>query len=83
MASRTLSKEERRYWTRQEMLTLVWATKHFRAYLYGCPFTVRTDHQSLKWLQSFKEPEGQVARWLEALAEYNMTVIHRTQKTTS
>ena len=23
-------------------------------------------HQSLKWLRSFKEPEGQVASWLEA-----------------
>ena len=39
--------------------------------------SVRTDHQSLKWLQSFKEPEGQVARWLEALAEYDMTIVHR------
>ena len=71
-ASRALSKVERRYCvTRQEMLALVWAVKHFCAYLYGCPFTVRTDDQTLKWLQSFKEPEGQVARWLEALDEYD------------
>ena len=26
---------------------------------------------ALKWLQSFKEPEGQVARWLETLAQYD------------
>ncbi|KAL5516149.1 hypothetical protein EMCRGX_G001420 [Ephydatia muelleri] len=62
-ASRTLNKAERKYCaTRREMLALVWAIQHFRAYLYGKRFTVRTDHSSLKWLQSFHEPEGQVAR---------------------
>eukprot|EP00731_Ephydatia_muelleri_P004061 Em0002g237a len=69
-ASRTLNKAERKYCaTRREMLALVWAIQHFRAYLYGKRFTVRTDHSSLKWLQSFHEPEGQVARWLETLSE--------------
>ena len=29
------------------------------------------------WLLSFKEPEGQAARWLEALAEFNYDIIHR------
>eukprot|EP00731_Ephydatia_muelleri_P034670 Em0071g11a len=77
-ASRALTKPERRYCTtRQEMLALVWAAQHFRAYLYGRSFQARTDHQSLKWLRSFKEPEGQVARWLEALAEYDFEVVHR------
>eukprot|EP00731_Ephydatia_muelleri_P012807 Em0007g117a len=50
---------------------------HFRAYLYGRSFESRTDHQSLKWLRSFKEPEGQMARWNEALAEYDFEVVHR------
>ena len=59
------------------MLALVWATKHFRPYLYGRHFTVRTDHASLRWLQSFHEPEGQVARWLECLSEYDFEVVHR------
>eukprot|EP00731_Ephydatia_muelleri_P037559 Em0507g3a len=57
-ASRTLNKAERKYCaTRREMLALVWAIQHFRAYLYGKRFTVCTDHSSLKWLQSFHEPE--------------------------
>ena len=59
------------------MLALVWAIKHFRPYLYGRRFTVRTDHASLRWLQSFHEPEGQVARWLECLSEYDFEVVHR------
>eukprot|EP00731_Ephydatia_muelleri_P003023 Em0001g3023a len=77
-ASRSLSKAERKYCaTRREMLALVWAIKHFRPYLYGRRFTVRTDHASLQWLQSFHEPEGQVARWLECLSEYDFEVVHR------
>ena len=77
-ASRSLSKAERKYCaTRREMLALVWAIKHFRPYLYGRRFTVRTDHASLRWLQSFHEPEGQVARWLQCLSEYDFEVVHR------
>eukprot|EP00731_Ephydatia_muelleri_P004715 Em0002g891a len=77
-ASRSLSKAERKYCaTRREMLALVCAIKHFRPYLYDRRFTVRTDHASLRWLQSFHEPEGQVARWLECLSEYDFEVVHR------
>ena len=39
-----------------------------------------TDHNSLKWLQNFNNAEGQVARWLEILAEYQMCVEHRPGK---
>ena len=28
----------------------------------------------------FKEPEGQVARWLEVLSEFDYTVVHRAGK---
>ena len=38
---------------------------------------MRTDHNSLKWLYSFREPEGQVAWWLETIAEYDFSIIHR------
>ena len=77
-ASRTLTKAERCYCaTRCEMLALVWAIRHFRPYLYGKPFMVRTDHNSLKWLKSFRDPKGQLPRWLEILAEYQFTVEHR------
>eukprot|EP00731_Ephydatia_muelleri_P008911 Em0004g1249a len=80
-ASRSLTKPEKKYCaTRKEMLALVWAVGQFRPYLLGRPFTVRTDHSALQWLYSFKEPEGQVARWLESLAEYEFTVQHRPGK---
>ena len=73
-ASRSLTKPEKKYCaTRKEMLALVWAVGQFPPYLLGRPFTVRTDHSALQWLYSFKEPDGQVARWLESLAEYEFT----------
>ena len=65
-ASSTLSKAKRKYCvTRKELLALVYFVKYFRHYLYGKKFTARTDHASLRWLMNFKNPEGQVARWLE------------------
>ena len=51
--------------------------KYFRPYLLGHRFTLRTDHGSLIWLRNFHEPEGQLARWLETLQEYDFEIIHR------
>lgn len=80
-ASRSLLNRERNYCTtRKEMLALVNFTKYFKTYLVGKKFTARTDHNSLKWLLSFKNPEGQVARWLEQLSEYEFEVEHRPGK---
>ena len=59
------------------MLALVWATHHFRPYLYGHRFVLCTNHSALQWLHSFKEPEGQIACWLEPLSKYNYTVVYR------
>ncbi|XP_064856568.1 uncharacterized protein LOC135559697 [Oncorhynchus nerka] len=76
--SKTFDKHERRYCvTRRELLAVVASVKHFKYYLSGLPFTVRTDHSALQWLMSFREPEGQVARWLEELQPYDFTVVHR------
>ena len=80
--SRVLSRTERRYCiTRRELLAVVYFCKLYRHYLIGKPFTVRTDHKALKWLKNFKQPEGQLYRWLEELEEYNMeTIVHRPGK---
>ncbi|CAL9701640.1 unnamed protein product [Knipowitschia caucasica] len=76
--SRALSREERNYCvTRRELLAVVMAVHHFRPYLHGNKFLLRTDHASLTWLLSFKQPEGQVARWLEVLQTYNFDIQHR------
>ena len=76
--SKSLTKEERRYCvTRRELLAVVYFVKYYRHYLYGSRFTIRTDHGALRWLMNFKDPEGQVARWLEVLSTYNFEIQHR------
>ena len=80
-ASRSLTKAERKYCvTRRELLAVVVFTQHFRPYLLGREFTLRTDHSSLTWLQTFKDPEGQLARWLEKLQQFTFTIVHRQGK---
>ena len=77
-ASRRLTKSERRYCvTRKELLAVVFFTKYFKHYLLGRKFLIRTDHSSLRWLLNFKNPDGQMARWLEILYEFDMDIQHR------
>jgi hypothetical protein len=79
--SQALSKAQRRYCTtRKELLALVTFLNHFRFYLLGRFFIVRTDHNSLIWLMRFKNLEGQLARWLEAIAQFDFQILHRPGK---
>ena len=76
--SRTMSQTQRNYCpTRRELLAAVSALQHFRHYLLGNKLTLRTDHHSLKWLNTFKRPVGILARWIETLAEFNYEIEHR------
>ena len=76
--SRLLTKPERRYCvTRRQLLAVVTFVHLYRPYLICRKFTLRTDHGSLTWLKNFKEPEGQLARWLEQLQELEFDIIHR------
>ena len=79
--SRTLTKEEQRYCvTRRELLAVVYFLKYYRHYLYGRHFLIRTDHGALRYLVNFKDPQGQLARWLEVLDTYDFDVQHRAGK---
>jgi len=64
--------------TRRELLAVIAARQHFRHYLLGNKVVLRTDHHSLKWLNTFKRPEGIMARWIETLAEFDYTIEHRS-----
>ena len=80
-ASKKLDKSQQRYCvTRRELLAVVTFINQFRHYLLGKEFHLRTDHGSLRWLFSFKDPQGQMARWLEVLSQYNFRVFHREGK---
>ncbi|GFX73302.1 retrovirus-related Pol polyprotein from transposon opus [Trichonephila clavipes] len=76
--SKCLSKPERNYcMTRKELLAIVKAVEHFHPYLYGRRFLLRTDHASLTWLLNFKNSEGQIARRIQRLQEYDVEICHR------
>ncbi|XP_057691272.1 uncharacterized protein LOC130915330 [Corythoichthys intestinalis] len=80
-ASSHLSPAQQRYCvTRRELLAVVRFTRQFRHYLLGRKFLLRTDHGSLTWLFRFKCPEGQLARWLEELSQYDFHIEHRAGK---
>ncbi|GBL83266.1 Retrovirus-related Pol polyprotein from transposon 297, partial [Araneus ventricosus] len=76
--SKSLGKPERNYCvTRKELLAIVKSIEHLHHYLYGQKFLLRTDHASLRWLLNFKEPEGQIARWIQRLQKYDFEIQHR------
>ena len=66
--SQLLTKPEQQYCvTRSDLLAVVTFICQYRPYLIGRRFTLCTDHTSLTWLRNFREPEGQLAQWLEQL----------------
>ena len=76
--SRALSKTEQNYsTTRRELLAALESMEHFRIYLIGSRFLLRTDHASIQWLTRFRDANGQNARWQERLAEFDYEVQHR------
>ena len=77
-ASKTLTDSQRNYCTtKRELLAVVRMVKYFRHYLWGVPFTIRTDHASLAWLLRFKDADGMLARWLAELALFQFTITYR------
>ena len=57
-----------------ELLAIIEALEHFRYYLHGHHFILRTDHISLLSLQTKKEPSKRLSRWLDTLAEYDFSL---------
>jgi transposase InsO family protein len=77
-ASRQLNKAEQNYAVSEvEMLAVTWSTKHFRCYLYGKKFIVRTDHSALTYLHKFAENNSRLMRWSLRLSEFDFDVEHR------
>ena len=77
-ASRTLSKSERNYCvTRRELLAIVEFVKQHRHYLQGARFSIRTDHAPLRSVINAKDPEGQLARWIEFLSTFDFEIQYR------
>jgi hypothetical protein len=76
--SAKMSDAERNYDVReQEFMALMRACTHWRHYLHGTqPFTLLTDHDSLKYHKSMPNLSGRLARWIERMAEFDYKLQH-------
>ena len=80
-ASRTIQGAEARYASSElEALGVVWATRHFRHYLFGHRCIVFTDNVALKSLLATPHPSGKLARWGLELQELDLTIQHRSRR---
>ncbi len=60
--SQVLNRPEQNYCvSRRELVAVVKGVLHLHHYLYGRHILIRTDHSALRWLLSFRHPEGQLA----------------------
>ena len=80
-ASRFLSRAELKYSTNElDLLSVVWATDHFKYYLLGSIFDLITNHTALisalkpNWAN--KPRQSRLSRWADKLLTYTFTVNH-------
>lgn len=79
--SRKMIAAERNYPVHeQELLAIVCALKEWRHYLFGAPFTVKTDHHFLRYLASEPHLSSRQARWSEFLQQFDMTIEYEEGK---
>ena len=80
-ASKTLNPGQRKYCrTRNELLSIVMFTRHYRHYLLCQKFMVWTDHASLAWLMLFKCSDGLISWWLQEMGQYDFSIVHWSGK---
>ena len=76
-ASRTLKAPEKAYSTiEKEGLAVYWALQKFHVYLYGRPFTLRTDHRPLLFLNSADKLNPRLKRWAIYMSLYRFHTSH-------
>ena len=76
--SKSLNPAHQKYCTTsRELLAVVATLDHFKGYVWGPNFLIRTDHAALVWLTNLKNIQGMLARWLAKLQQFNFDIIHR------
>ena len=60
----------------RETLAVIHALRVWKIYLFK-PFELVTDNRAVTYLLSKKQLSGREARWLDLLAEFDMTISHK------
>ncbi|XP_060211709.1 uncharacterized protein LOC132639265 [Lycium barbarum] len=80
-ASRQLKVHERNYPTHDlELLTVVFALKIWRHYLYVVRCEVFTNHRSLQHVFTQRDLNSRQRRWMELLKYYDITILYHLSK---
>ena len=75
--SKKLDAPQRNYSTTdKELLAVVKGLEHYRHYLLGKRFTLKTDHKALEYLWSCKNPHSRLLRWSLKLQEFDFTPLY-------
>ena len=56
--------------TEKECLAVLYAVQQFRPYIYGRKFTLMSDHEPLRWIDSVKNPGQRLICWKLKLRDY-------------
>ena len=77
--SKAMNKHELGYCiTRKELLAIVYFTEHFKHYLYGKKFNLRTDHKAIVFmLKTKKAITPQFQTWMNHLSSLDMKMEYR------
>jgi len=74
-ASKAFTGTEKRYCiTRKELAAMVFGLKHYRQYLLGRKFVIRTDHAGLTYFMTAKDLIGQQVRRVDFMSEFDFTI---------
>ena len=80
-ASRLLNRGELNLSTiEKEYLAILYCVMHFRPYLYGQKFNIITDHKSLVWMNSIKDPSSRIWEWKLKLSDFEYEIQYKQSK---
>ena len=85
--SRSLNAAERNYSTlEKETLAIIFGVKKFHQFLYGHPFTIKTDHKPLEGLLNEKKgipalAARRIQRWALTLSAYEYKISYKAGQT--
>lgn len=63
----------------KELLAIKYGLQTWRMYVdNGHTITVYTDHESLKYLATMRNPSKRLARWIDEFGEYDLNILYRS-----